>query len=43
LICKSGNDEVEVRNKDSGAVVCTISIAGMHCSMESRGVLFIGT
>jgi hypothetical protein len=43
IVCMAGNDQVELRNKDTGDVKTILKIAGLHCSLEVRGVLFLGT
>jgi len=43
LVCRAGADLVEFRHKDTGIVKQTHPISGLHCSIEVKGVLYLGT
>ena len=43
ILCRADDNLIEFRSKDNGLVKANLSITGMHCSLEVRGVLFVGT
>lgn len=43
ILCRADENMIEFRNKDNGQVRTSLTISGLQCSLEVRGVLFVGT
>ena len=42
-MARAGPDLVEIRHANSGHVKHRLAVSGLHCSLEVRGVLYLGT
>jgi hypothetical protein len=42
IVCRASANLVEIRSKTDGQVIKSLKLKGLHCSLEARGVLYLG-